>query len=731
MKNRKILLHLFLPVLTLYLLIASFRPVFGQSENQFFISNINCSLWPVITLQVRGIDANGNVIPTDQAGSGFEIYENNQLVLPESIQPLDAAEGPKYVIFSLDLGKDSNFGKLFASDIQRVMQTFADSYFTEDKDIVQIVSHTNNGVQNLEVPLSPTTKKIDFDNAINHLNLSPSLDKLQGLQGLNDLYAQLVATTPGRYNMVIIHFSRFIEGIDKWEGISLEDVISDATNLGGNMASQHIRVYIVSTDQSGGAITFVEPPFRALTEASGGGYIPLLPGNQFPSNELTNVYKIIDQNSQVYPVQFLAQKWNATYKIMPIGVADATDSQICTDALPLEPPKVEITEPFGVSPTITLGTNQKTITVTAELQGWSENNFRQIIHAELLVNGDVVDPQDFAPGSHEAAFTFDVNLSPFLTTGSGELTLQVRVVDNFDKEGKSSEVLYTVVAPPPDGNRDRGEEIPGFSGVPGGSSQTEPSICNMLFSLSCIGKWLLARLAWIILILLLVIVIVLYNLSEKVKNVAAPARKAASTMIKRAQETWMGITSSQPKARASLRILVPQANDGIVNIYDKLTLGRDPNMNIQLYQPEDESSVSREHCTIYYDGIQNKFFITDHRSSNGTYLNGKRLDAEQPYGLADRAEITLGDLHRQGAKVQFELVNEPDNFPDEMEPVTPLPPIEDSDDDRQTVPGYRDGDEAYEDDSTDIFREPSVEPLARQRPLKQKPKDNQWIDELG
>ena len=72
------------------------------------------------------------------------------------------------------------------------------------------------------------------------------------------------------------------------------------------------------------------------------------------------------------------------------------------------------------------------------------------------------------------------------------------------------------------------------------------------------------------------------------------------------------------------------------------------------FYAEEESSVSRIHCTIQRDaGI---FKLTDNGSSAGTRLNGRAIPANDPVVLADNDEIVLGDLGRRGVKMRFNIV---------------------------------------------------------------------------
>ena len=66
-------------------------------------------------------------------------------------------------------------------------------------------------------------------------------------------------------------------------------------------------------------------------------------------------------------------------------------------------------------------------------------------------------------------------------------------------------------------------------------------------------------------------------------------------------------------------------------------IGRDLSCSLVI----NASSVSRRHAHLTYEN--NEFFISDMGSSNGTFINGKRVDSAAPIAHGD--EITLGDIN--------------------------------------------------------------------------------------
>jgi len=56
----------------------------------------------------------------------------------------------------------------------------------------------------------------------------------------------------------------------------------------------------------------------------------------------------------------------------------------------------------------------------------------------------------------------------------------------------------------------------------------------------------------------------------------------------------------------------------------------------------DSPVISRMHARV--DQREDCFYLTDLRSTNGTFLNGSRLAANRPYLLKEGDEVMLADL---------------------------------------------------------------------------------------
>lgn len=75
---------------------------------------------------------------------------------------------------------------------------------------------------------------------------------------------------------------------------------------------------------------------------------------------------------------------------------------------------------------------------------------------------------------------------------------------------------------------------------------------------------------------------------------------------------------------------------------EKLTFGRDPSSSIQ-YDPEKDDLVSRQHAAILQEpGDEDRFFLEDLDSSNGTFLNKARIANKTAIRPGDKVQLGPG-----------------------------------------------------------------------------------------
>ncbi len=140
-------------------------------------------------------------------------------------------------------------------------------------------------------------------------------------------------------------------------------------------------------------------------------------------------------------------------------------------------------------------------------------------------------------------------------------------------------------------------------------------------------------------------------------EITEPVRPAGSK-----KSSWTGGKTTSAGMIALVEILDgPEGKvDGMnagrkIEIYSgRVRIGRSSELcDLQLYDIDDNSTVSRRHCTIEFDRTLNSFVIIDEGSRSGTRVSDKMIEAHQRYPLKDGDVIELGFVEQSGARLRF------------------------------------------------------------------------------
>jgi diguanylate cyclase (GGDEF)-like protein len=119
---------------------------------------------------------------------------------------------------------------------------------------------------------------------------------------------------------------------------------------------------------------------------------------------------------------------------------------------------------------------------------------------------------------------------------------------------------------------------------------------------------------------------------------ASPRRRktrGSETIKLSVDELKSSIARTQRKQAALVVIQGSESDLGTHVLLDRpVTLGRDPSVEL----PLQDEGISRKHCRVVAD--EGRFFVEDLKSTNGTLLNGDRMDGRAPLNAGDR--IYLG-----------------------------------------------------------------------------------------
>lgn len=74
------------------------------------------------------------------------------------------------------------------------------------------------------------------------------------------------------------------------------------------------------------------------------------------------------------------------------------------------------------------------------------------------------------------------------------------------------------------------------------------------------------------------------------------------------------------------------------SIREQATIGRSKKCDIFI----NDKYLSKNHARIFFD--EDKFYIEDLKSTNGTYVNGEKISSSHPVRIKDNDKISFGDV---------------------------------------------------------------------------------------
>jgi len=135
---------------------------------------------------------------------------------------------------------------------------------------------------------------------------------------------------------------------------------------------------------------------------------------------------------------------------------------------------------------------------------------------------------------------------------------------------------------------------------------------------------------------------------------------APETVKLNVDEVRDSIARAQRKQAALVVLQGSESEIGTHVMLDRaVTIGRDPKTEL----PLQDEGISRRHCRIAFDKEKSAFFIEDLGSTNGTLLNGKRLQAQKKLEAGDRiylgacvVKFTYSDALEVGYHAQMDVL---------------------------------------------------------------------------
>ena len=608
------------------------QPSAAQGTTTYFISDVDASQFPDVTFRLRAVDINNKVV-TNLNNTSFTVYDDGQAVPDKQVTP--QSDGPLHVIYVLDLGRFSNYHILgYDATRQAISTLVTGGFFIDGRDTFQVLARQNlNGDQTVELR-HPSTKVTDLTDWVGTFTFPRSTNKTKGLLAVEEALKsmQVLAPIPGTQASAIIFLTRFIEDPTTTTAVSAAEALAQTAR------GQFTSIYVFQTDTS----QTNDQPLRALATGSNGDYVPLL--RNTIASSVAGVYQTINSQRSYYTVTYRSQLNGSGVRQITIDTATATGPNVSGSyQVSVEPPLVDIIQPVAGS-TIrreaklaadgsAYAYDNNSAKVTATIAWPAGVTGRTLKLAELYVNGVVEDRVQPVAGATSIDFTWDI--SNIASPGVNPIQLEVRVTDELGVAASGQSTANVEVIPPP-------TPTPAPTAVPESPAGG---------ALNKYGVYILVAVVCLTLLAVLgVTVMVLVRSRRGSSGGGRPAGgsyEAPATMI---------VGAPSGGGSASLTVLEgPSGQIGETYGLSKpvTVIGRNPAKCDIVFYPNQDSSMSRTHCTIQQDG---KFYqLTDNNSSNGTRVNGTVINPNDPVQLRDADEIVLGDLAKLGVKMRFGL----------------------------------------------------------------------------
>ena len=431
-----------------------------------------------------------------------------------------------------------------------------------------------------------------------------------GLEGVRKAIEEF-AKVGSQYPRIVVFFTA---------GIQIENN-KEAQIL--NLARQYgVVVYVFNLHPSGQVI----------------GYQSLVAGTQGRILSVKEVGLLLDE-FRLWRSQFLLKARSRTaspqreLKLEVRGRPESTISWMVSLDTQLQSPLVSMVLNQGQEHLIVRVDGQTispdVIPVEVQVQ-WQDPYPRRLSRVELWVNGELYgSPKQNVEPSEPVVFHWKIE------PNAEAITFIARVIDELGLRSEIEKVLTLEV-----------EQV-GKQDFLCRSLPSVPTIGKPIQSFVC-GTLGMGFAEMMITVLLLVVAIIGFRKREYVKEVAVQLTEAVARVTK---------TFGRRKAKARLVLVEGQDEDGqipdSIDLYGETTIGRDPQYaDIIIYRP----AVSRLHCALHEDLNTGQWTIEDKDSTNGTFLNGRRLEPLQPHPLRQGDVIEIAPVYRGGVKFRFEIL---------------------------------------------------------------------------
>lgn len=619
--------------------------IFAQdgSINTIKLVDIDANAFPDVSVSFQAVDATG--IPVDIQSDDISLYEDGDESTNVFLRKGESV--PTNVLFLIDLG--GSFSNLSSNSwnapdvLRNALNQFVKEQFNEGVDTVSLYTTREKGTGLLQLVLEESGSGFAFQNAVNTLDFEivPNGESYFAMITAAGTLSNL--PNADQANLALVYMGDMHNSGD---GFGDKTLLSrELPNFIENqLLPNNIRFFALHTATNK---TFA-PHLQLLANSTGGRYVEL---SQQVGNDVrvNNLYDDLSRYSEAYEATFRTKsgaKEQRQVVVVPDGDPPNSAESERFYTIDIQPPEIELTienDKVERNQRSDGSFDNNLSQLSVSVVDWPDGHERDIRLVQLFVDGKPEDEKN-RPVNDRVDFPLDLKL--YEQEGETNVSLRVVVEDELGIQAEATDnfivVVNSVPIPVPTvtpSNTPRPTAVP-----PSPSEQCPPT---------CFGIDVTEILPIVISLIALGLVgIMFFRFRNQIGKAGGGAVRGATKLV----ETLLGgVNARREKVLAKIKIVTAREDlrGQEVSIYEHVTrFGRNPQRcDIQLFDENDKSSVSGQHCSLQYDPRRRAFFLTDDNSSVGTYINGNPIAPNEPVWLKVGDEIVLGELARRGAKL--------------------------------------------------------------------------------
>ena len=594
-------------------------PVYAQSAvGRIVITNIlsDATNFPDVIVNAFILSSDGEPV-MGLSKDMLQLIENGNEVVFE----MEETASGSHTVLAFDIGnwvgnpiKRNN--TILVKDI--ILETslhYVDSM--NENDFVEI--HVIYGKEPILVQGFTNDKQI-LREKIQQLNWENNTDT-QGLEVAHQAVVSL-SEQPNTFSKHVIFFSAGIVSINQYSD-------AEYTTIARKASSHNILFHSIHVvDWKSGSESWAEKP-KHISEETGGVFVSYV-----DDEDLNPLYQSLENSQTIYKFRYRSPIGNdvtqRTVELNYIGGQQVSDTKIYDiDPSLIASANIVVTVNNGENITVNSEKEAVSVPIHVVLNGLAN---RKITNISFWVNDQEVGGLEAIDAT---TYTTTWQFSPKnlgLNYGNTAISLVVKAVDEFG-----------------DSHEGRAEANISIEKPLGFVCEITGTVFGDSVALACVKSGM-TDLAFVFVLVILVLAVLLFLNRKTVAKVGKDVGVRMTSMVERFTNR---LKKLEPKARLSAIKGIAEGERKEFELFGETPIGVDAEFSKLVL---DNPNISGLHC-VFHEDHEGIWSIEDQESTNGTYVNGKRITPFQSKEIESGVLIELAPVEYGGIKFEFKIID--------------------------------------------------------------------------